>query len=260
MRLFSIAIALFFVFAVTPVLHAQEKAGGSTITIAADEWCPINCRPEDAMPGIGIDLAKAAFEPLGYKIRYVLMPWTEALKAAKEGKVDAVVGANHWDEPTLVFPDNSIYNMSDDFYVQRGDSWRYQGLYTLKGKRVGVAEGYGYGRVVKQFISQNSHTPGMITAASGASPTQDNIDKLLKGRIDIVIESKPVMDYMLRLQNLDNKIIWAGGVAQDPVFVAFSPVRPNAKALARSYDDAIKSLQASGKLGAMYKAYGMALE
>ncbi len=83
---------------------AQEAPPKPVITIEADMWCPINCTPADARPGVGIEIAKKIFEPLGYRINYVIVPWTQALADARAGRTDAVVGANHQDDATLIFP------------------------------------------------------------------------------------------------------------------------------------------------------------
>lgn len=230
---------------------------GKILTVAADEWCPINCAPGSDRPGIGIELAKRAFEPLGYRVRYITMPWAEALAKARAGKVDAVVGANRNDDPTLIFPVNGISEMSDDFYVLRGNNWRYQGDYTLKGKRIGVVEGYGYGEVVRKAIDANNIIPGAIQAVSGNDALQRNLEKLRTRNIDVLIESKPVMDYNIKSMNLDDEIVWAGGVPQGKVYLAFSPALAQSKERAEQYDAAMRTLRAGKTLEAIYAPYGM---
>ncbi len=89
--------AFFFIFMVfvTSALHAQTKP--VIITIAADSWCPINCTKPEKKLGVGIDLAKSIFEPLGYTIQYEVMGWSDALAKVRRGEVDAVVGASKFD-------------------------------------------------------------------------------------------------------------------------------------------------------------------
>lgn len=244
-------------FWVAAPLWAQGTPPKPILTIAADEWCPINCNPDDKQLGVGIDLARQVFEPLGYQIKYVVMPWTEALEQVHAGKVDAVVGANYEEGPELVFPSEPIYKVGDDFYVLKGSSWRYQGPYTLSGRRVGVIEGYGYDDITQKFIETNKNIPGAVQFEHGSNALQANIGKLIAGKIDVVVESRPVMDYTLHIMGMEDKIIWAGGISQEAVYLAFSPALPQSKLRAQQYDAAIKALKAAGKLGVFYKAYGL---
>ena len=255
-QLFYCVLCLLSVQAFAQV-NLDKKLPAKSIIVAADEWCPINCAQGSGQSGIGIELAKRVFEPLGYQVVYEVMPWTEALAKVREGKVDAVVGATREDDATLLFPENAIAPISDDFYVLAGNAWRYQGEYTLKGKRIGIIDSYGYGSVVKNFIDSNKQMPGMIQASEGKDALAKNIQKLRARKIDILIESKAVMDYTIKTQKLDNDIIWAGGVPQGDVYLAFSPALAKSKALAAEYDAGIKRLRNAGLLEGMYAVYGM---
>ncbi len=234
--------------------HADEPQ--KMLTIEADAWCPINCAADGTQEGIGIDLARKIFEPLGYRVNYVVVPWTQALSDVRSGKTDAAVGAGAQDDASLVFPASYLFNISDDFYVMQGNPWRYQGPYTLKDKRLGIAAGYGYGDVLTQFIKDNITRSGTIQAVSGNDALAQNIAKLRAGQIDILVESKPVMDYYMQKKG-ETQIVWAGGIAQAPIYLAFSPAKPASRQLAAQYDAGIKRLSASGQLSAIYRAYGL---
>lgn len=242
-----------FLLSLLPVCGAQAQEAGRVIVIEADEWCPINCSA-GPQPGVGIELAKRIFEPMGYMVVYKVVPWITALSDARSGKADAVVGANRNDDRNLVFPDNALFDMTDDFYVRKGNPWRYQGVHTLKDKRIGIISGYGYGEVVTSFLSGGSGI--QVTASSGAKALLENISKLQDGKIDVIIESKPVMEYTLSRMELREDIVWAGGVAQLPVYLAFAP-GPKATELRVVFDSGMRRLKASGELNAIYAAYGL---
>ncbi|NBO19029.1 MAG: hypothetical protein EBV03_07370 [Proteobacteria bacterium] len=249
------SLCFFFALAVcmaSPVAYGQDV--NKSIIIEADEWCPINCA-NGPKPGIGIEIAKRIFEPLGYSVIYKIVPWTKALSDVQSGKADAVVGANRNDGKGLIFPDYSLFNMSDDFYVRKGNPWRYQGPHTLKDKRLGIISGYGYGDVVTEFLSSGSSS-GKVFAASGARALAENVEKLRDGKIDVIVESKPVMEYTLSVLDVSNEIVWAGGVRQLPVYLAFAP-GPKATELRVLFDAGVKKLQASRELDAIYAAYGL---
>lgn len=245
-------LPVFTCFAAGMVIAQETKS----LTIEADEWCPINCAKGSGQDGIGIELARRVFEPLGYRVNYIIAPWTKALSDVRSGKVDAVVGASTLDDASLVFPSSYLFDISDDFYVLNGNPWRYQGPYTLKDKRIGIVSGYGYGSVISQFIQENSSHRGQVQAVSGAEALPENIAKLRANQIDIIVESKPVMDY--NLQKLgETQIIWAGGLHQAPVYLAFSPASSQSRTLAAQYDAGVKQLKASGEYDKIFRSYGL---
>jgi polar amino acid transport system substrate-binding protein len=253
--LFLFSFLICFLLQGSTVFALSDKK--PTITIAADSWCPINCSRPETKEGVGIDIARAVFEPLGYQVNYVIMPWADALTKVNRGEVTAVVGAGRSDDPKLVFPSSALLAVSDDFYVLRGITWRFQGVETLKRKRLGVIESYGYGSEVKEYIRANMLVRGAVQAQTGANALRDNIKKLQNNEIDVIVESRPVMEYTLASMGLASKIVWAGGVKQDPVYLAFSPALPQSPALAKLYDDGVKRLKASGRLAEFYTAYGL---
>lgn len=253
MQKIALFLSLFFSLFALSGFNRQQQ----TITIAADNWCPINCtRPEPRL-GVGIDLAKAIFEPLGYQINYVIMPWSEALAKVRTGEVDAVIGASRYDDARLIFPASPVYNITDDFYVLKGNSWRFQGVHTLKAKKLGVIKDYGYGTVVQEYVRSNQNNYSLIQASQGEDALKENIRKLLNREIDVVVESRPVMEYNINKMRLNDRIDLAGSSPQAQVYLAFSPASSRSKGLATQYDAGISRLTGEGKLDGFYGAYGL---
>lgn len=242
-------------FAVSQEYYLKRPA----ITIAADDWCPVNCQPPESKSGVGIDLAKAIFESQGYRINYVVMPWSEALAKVRSGQVDAVVGAARSDDTTLVFPSQHLLQISDDFYVAKGMSWRFQGVHTLKNKKLGIIADYGYGAQVKDYIRANQSNLSLIQVSHGNDALKSNIKKLLNREIDVVVEAKPVMEYNISRMRLGGKVEWAGGVQQLPVYLAFSPALSKSRGLADLFDAGMRKLAAEGRLEGFYTPYGLSL-
>ena len=259
-KIFIFLAAILFsaaAFALTPNFYKSPGDGSNLITIAADSWCPINCAPPEARLGVGIDLAKAIFEPLGYTVNYKLIPWTDALERVRSGQVDAVVGASRLDDASLIFPRQPVYRITDDFYVLRGNSWRFQGVHTLKGKKLGIIADYGYSNDVSRYIRENSDRLNAVQIASGTHALQANIKKLMNLQVDVIVEARPVMEYTLATMNLGDKIEWAGSIPQAEVYVAFSPASTKSQRLAEIFDRGMNQLAAAGKLEEYYRAYGL---
>ncbi len=249
-------ILICFLFFVSTA-HAEEATMAKTITIAADVWCPINCDPADDNLGVGIDLAKRIFEPLGYKINYVILPWARALEDARQGKIDAVVGANTSDDPTLVFPSSPISSIDDGFFALAKSPIEYTGLDSLKKYKIGTIKDYGYSEAINAFLDEQRKTPGGVQEVSGETGLEQNIKKLQAGRIDVLIESTMIMSYSLKKMGLTNEIRQIGTVPQGYVYLAFSPAKEESKNLAKTFDEALAQLKASGALQVVYAYYNM---
>ncbi len=261
LRLTHVVVFLSALLCAQPSIAADKKpVAAKTLTIAADVWCPINCEPDAQQVGIGIELAKSIFEPLGYKINYVVMPWTRALEEVRAGKIDAVVGANTADEDTLIFPKEPIYGITDDFYVLRDNPLVFKTVDSLRGKRLGVIAGYGYSETLNNYLTQNRKISGELQEVSGDTALEQNIKKLLARRVDVIIESQLVMDYTLRKMQLTDKIKHIGSIPQGNVYLAFSPALGGSKDHAHQYDKGVTRLRASGALNALYAAYGLKLK
>ena len=72
------------------------------VVIAADPWCPHNCEAGSEHEGYMIDIAREAFGLAGIDVEYVNMSWARALQQARDGYIDAVVGALPGDAPDFV--------------------------------------------------------------------------------------------------------------------------------------------------------------
>lgn len=243
----------------TPAL-AEEPSPAKKITIAADAWCPINCDPADEHPGIGIELAKKIFEPLGYEINYVIVPWARALEDVRQGKIDAVVGANTSDDATLVFPKSPVAEVTDDFYIRTDTSFDFKDIGSLDGKRLGIIKDYGYDELLMAYVEANRKAPGLIQEVSGDTALDQNIKKLLAGRIDILVESGIVMNYKIHKESLGQQIRHAGSIPQGSVYLAFSPALPASAELAGKFDAGYEELKKAGILASINATYGRSAE
>ena len=136
----TIRIAL---IAVSVVLLAGS-ALAATLTVRADNWPPYNSDPANAKPGYMVEVLKEIFEAQGVTIDYKLMPWTRALNDVNSGKYDAVIGTDRSESKGMVFPAESFGTLDNAMFVRRDKAWKYSGVASLKGLRLGVIDGYGY--------------------------------------------------------------------------------------------------------------------
>jgi len=141
--------------------------------------------------------------------------------------------------------------------MRREDAFPFKGVESLQGKRIGIIRDYGYGDEVNALVAMNKKTPGGVQVVSGDDALEQNIKKLLAGRIDVVVEIGQVMDYKLKTMGLADKIVPVGSVREEYVYLAFSPALPQSRKLAQQFDLGMAGLKKSGSLSALYAPYGI---
>ena len=83
-----------------------SRADEPGLRLCADEWMPFNGGAEAESPGYVIELARAIFTPRGIAVTYTVMPWEDALSSVREGRMNAVIGANTAEAIDLAFAHN----------------------------------------------------------------------------------------------------------------------------------------------------------
>ena len=229
-----------------------------TLTFAADLWCPVNCEAGTNRPGFAVDLLKQIYEPLGYKINYITMPWARAVERAEAGEIDGVVGALKEDAQNLIFPAEPLLSITDDFYVLSDSQQPYTGLESLKGVAIGIISDYSYSTPVTALLVENARVSGAVQAVSGEDALNQNIRKLRAGRISVICESSIIMDHTLNQLDLTKEIKWLGGdIPSGDIYVAFSPARAGVAALSQAYDQGVTRLRQNGEIIRIYDSYGV---
>lgn len=185
------------------------------------------------------------------------MPWERALAMTREGKNDCVVGAAKTDAPDFVYPDIP-QGMDQSFaFVKKGSSWRYAGVSSLAAVKLGVVEGYSYTEELDAYIKSNQSN-GKVQSVTGETPLEQNLKKLQAGRVDVVLESRPVFVAMTKKLGLDGKFDEAGAVGEaTELYVACSPKKDSSKKVAKLMGDGIAALRSNGKLAAILGKYGV---
>jgi polar amino acid transport system substrate-binding protein len=245
------------------LLLSAPTARAETITIVADEWCPYNCTPGSDKPGVFIEIAKKAFEPLGITVNYKIVPWARAIEGTREGKYTAVTGASHGDAEDFIFPEEPQSKSIMTFYVRPENTWQYNGVDSLANISLGTIGDYSYGEGLDEYIKKYPDDMRHIQEVGGDTALKTNVKKLLKRRIDATIESENVMAYYLAQNGLVGQLKDAGHLPltdDQSLFIAFSPKLPESKKYAKILSDTTKALRASGQLNEILAKYNLSEE
>lgn len=230
-------------------------AQADTVVIRADHWYPMNGNPGDTNPGFMIEIAQRTLAQAGHTVDYDLMPWERALHSAENGVIDCVVGAYQSDAPNLLFPENSQGVDITGTFVKKGSPWRYSDLDALKSVQIGAISGYSYGDDLDAFIQQN---PQNVQLLSGDTALEQNIRKLLSGRIDMILESPAVLNAKLKTLNLQGQVEFAGAVGKpENLYIACTPKKASSHAYIKLISDGTQQLRQSGELKKILEKYGL---
>lgn len=223
-----------------------------TVTIAADEWYPMNGDIKAGESGFMIDLADQALALKGMNIEYRVMPWERAILQARGGLIDCVVGASVDDVPDFIFGQEEYGLYDTTFYVRHGDPWHYQSKQSLDDKKVGAILGYAYAPEVDGWLELNAKK------MSGNKALDKNIKMLLSYRLDTVIESSAVMRAKLKQMGLSTEVMPAGNVGHPTkIYVACGPNSDRSQLIVDALDEGIRILRAQGDVQQIMQNYGL---
>lgn len=243
-----------FIFLIS-MLICGTSAMADEISVAADEWMPYNGRPDSAEPGYTIEISKYIFESAGHKLIYQVIPWSRALEETREGKYNAVVGALKGDAPDFIFPEEEIGVSQTAFFVKKGSTWKYTGLESLRTVQIGLIKNYSYGEELDRFFRAKEN---IVQYVHGEDPLSKNINKLLYGRFDVLVEDTNVLLQKAKKMGVSDKIIKAGNAKKrNNVYIAFSPNISKSKEYADIFTNGIRNLKDSGKLEKVLAKYGL---
>jgi polar amino acid transport system substrate-binding protein len=225
------------------------------ISIAADHWCPINCDTSGPKLGVMVEIAKSAFANTGHTITYKIVPWTRAIHDARNGKINGIIGAFLGDAPDFIFPKNELLMISGNaFFVLKESKWRYMDISSLSNITLGAIKGYNYGEIFNVHVEKEINAQFL----TGPKPLERNMNKLLLGRIDVIIEAEPVFWYTANKMNLKEKFKAAGQISgPEKCFIAFSPSIPKSKEYAEILSDGVDMLRNTGELKTILNRYGL---
>lgn len=256
---FGIVVLAYLLIIAFPAFTSAD-----TITVKADAWCPFNCEPGSDDPGYMIEVARIIFQKAGHELVYGNMPWSRSIDHARKGKIDAIPGASKGEVPDFVFPEEEFGASMTYFFVRKGSAWRFKGVDSLAGIRIGVQDDYEYGGGVDEYIEKNRETLSVQVVKSD-DPVTLNIKKLLKGNIDAYPEDKLVFLYNAKSMGILDQVEEAGMIPVESqedlestkIYLAFSPANPKSARYAEILSAGIREMRASGELQQILGQYGL---
>lgn len=226
------------------------------LRIAGERWAPFNNYASDRdRPGFMLEIVAAVLRKAQREWVYTELPWARAVQETRQGRFDALIGADKVGAAGFDFPGEPIGYSVSSFFVRADSTWHYRGVESLSGLRVGVLTGTLHGAAFDNYAARHRRA---VDAISGPDYVRRSFVKLAAGRIDAFLEDSTVATYFLRSSGQTGKFKEAGRLhAGTEVHLAFAPGLADSRELAALITDGVRELRRSGELQAILNRYGV---
>lgn len=266
-RLLMLAIFVFSLDACTPApapaptaapaptqVHPANTVDEHTIRLATLDWPPYVGKSL-FQQGFTTAIVSEAFKRAGYKVKIDFLPWARAIQQADEGNYDAVYPEYYSDDRNKSFFFSEPFASGPlGFYKRKDDKISYTKLEDLKPYRIGIVLGY---------INTPEFDSASYLQKETATSDEQNIRKLLAGRIDLIVIDKYVAQYLIK-----NSITEATGkiefleppLLDQKLYVIFPRKTVASEKKLQEFNTALKSMQNDGSLERILRESGFGNE
>ncbi len=197
-------------------------AESRSLKIICDTWPPYQLETDNGINGFAVHLIQAVFDRLDTPLHKIdTYPWKRALKKLKTGQADALFSANYTKERAKIFhyPDEALFTASWVIWTRSSEG--VSSLDDLKGKSIGLVNGYSYPQKFDAFF--DSHCK-----IEKVSKDDINFKKLYWGRVDAIVAEYYNGLYLVRTMNLNgihphNHLI----IKKDGLYLVFNKSNAN---------------------------------
>jgi ABC-type amino acid transport substrate-binding protein len=217
------------------VRAAEPQAQPRHIRIASEVWSDYT---EANGEGLGWDILREVFEPLGVTIERCSVPYTRSVGLVQRGEVDAHMGAYRDESPGVLYPH---WNYDTDHIYALGLASNPElSLATIASYRLVWVRGYKY-----QDYLPNIRRYNEIRRRIGILPM------LLYRRADYYIDAQTEIDYVLG-QASDPSQFKRTHLTELPLYLGFAS-NPRGREMRELYDQRMAQLVSTGRLRPIFE-------
>ena len=222
----------------------------------AEEWDGLTL---ENGTGLYWEILRLVYEPLGFEIRFQLMPFKRAIRMVQGFYVDGTVGEWYYRDNGLLYPIRHLVVEEVYALMKKGTVRQWQGFSSLTGKKVGWLRGYN-------LIEEENYDFELIESRS-FDGYKGAMDYLERDVIDIWMDVLEPIDNNVRLQKIRNSITNLdhdeskydlhvfNEVAQEVYAVFRNTTR--SERLIEVFDKRMIELHESGELQKLYQKWGI---
>lgn len=230
------------------------------LLMVANDWCPYSCAQDDALPGYVVELMRDIFAEIGVSVEYRVVPWSRAIKMVEQNKASILLATTFKDTPNLPLS-QPVGVDSSCFYATKSAGLHEPDIARIKQLRLGIIQDFSYddGGELDTYIANQDQSKGRILASSGANALQSNFEKVMAGRVDLLVENCNVGDYSVQRFGLTERIGKVGGIPayQSELLIGFNARDPRVPGWVELINRRVAEKRDNGELHAMLQKYGV---
>lgn len=242
---------LFFVVCLFLLFPSLALAGEKVFLANEINWPPYY--GQDLPKGGYItEIIRQAFKRAGYDIEIKWLPWKRALFMAETGEVDGLGGAYYTEERAKIFLYSEVIDTTRMVFFKRKDTEiTYKSLSDLKGKRIGIGQGYGLpDRILEAEYLNLVEIMDM----------EHNLKMLISGRVDLIIGSEAViLDLIFKKfpEAGDEIEVFGDPLEEETISLALSKNIPDAHKILEAFNKGLKQLKEEGRIEGIKREFGL---
>jgi len=235
-----------------------------TVLWALDAWCQtafvqqthiLIAGDEEKEGSYLVELTQEAFQRVGYTPEFRFVPWARALKLSIKGDYKVLLAAYFSEERAEKLAYTAPIGSTRVFFLKRKDqSMTYTTMDDLKPYRIGHIRGSkvntAFDEAEKTFLTMEY-----------VSSTEQNINKLLAGRLDLVVEKEERLTQLLKTEFQDDadklELIYPP-LQVNPFYNCVSKALPNAQQIVDDFNRGLQMIREDGTLSTILTKYGVA--
>lgn len=206
-------------------------------------------KENDQLRGIYVEIIREACKRVNAEAEFHQYPWKRCVRYMKKGKADAIFPPIRTEERTkfLYFPEEPMTVKKIAVFSLKKRGMKLEKLDGLKGKVVGVNQGYSYGtefdsyQGLKKDYSKNIHM---------------QVKKLLHERMDVAVAVEAPFRFFIKKLGLADKIETTYIISQVSSYVAFSKaIGERGRLLSEKFSQALSKLKKEGVVQKIEDSY-----
>lgn len=198
------------------------------------------------------ELVREAFLRVGYDVEYTFLPWARVVVSTKQGKYDGYFPEYYSEdiEEEFIFSDK-FKGGPLGFFKKKGSNITYKKLIDLKTYKIGVVRGY---------VNTIEFDQADYLIKDEATSDLQNITKLLKNRMDLIVADKFVGLYTLEKElpneNKDAIEFLEPSLEEKSLYLCFFKANEKSKELSRVFNQGLEKIIEDGTFDKILKKHG----
>lgn len=242
----SKAAAMGACFAVGMLASQGALACERTMQVAIGEWPPFVS--EDLQHyGLAARIVTEAFAKEDIDVEYRFYPWKRAYFEVLQGDQDATaIWSRTSEREEEVLYSEPVLTTDKVFFHLDDTSFDWEDIDDLEGYTIGATNGYAYGEAFAEAEEQ-----GRIDVEYANSDKQ-NIEKLIRGRIDLFVVEEPVGHSILNTdfepEAVEDVVQHPRALQETKYHLLFSQAIDDGEKLLESFNRGLESLREDGRI------------